>query len=307
MSARSNQGYSQTTVKETNVKNLHLIIDAGNSAIKATLVEGTTVLETETIPSLLRYDDNCLFVMGGFRFSSEKSGCIVGWDNEGKENVLRIGDEDSGKIEYLPELLAACVSVFVSHFSNASVSLRVTVLTLQLQHRDLIAEAVGRLAEVEVDGQKLSIKPELADVLPESFGCSSFAAAAFPDCPTVAVFDLGSGTANVSTYKVSGGLPRRKYFEFMPIGINTLVDKIASELKAQSSNGRVKRDLIRFALTTNRYTLGYSGRSIETEVDKAIVSWLSLPEFTTYLNQLTAYLDSGIPVTACGGGWSGVG
>jgi hypothetical protein len=174
---------------------------------------------------------------------------------------------------------------------------------LQLQHRDLIAEAVGRLVEVEVDGQKLSIKPELADVLPESFGCSSFAATAFPDCPTVAVFDLGSGTANVSTYKVSGGLPRRKYFEFMPIGINTLVDKIASELKQQSSNGRVNRDLIRFALTTNRYTLGYSGRSIATEVDKAIANWLALPEFTNYLNQLTAYLDAGIPVTACGGGW----
>jgi hypothetical protein len=291
------------------MKNFNLIIDGGNGSIKAVLINGTELLESVVIPSLLRFTPDCDYVRGGAKFYVDEqshSSFVLGWDNANRSGAIVIGDDSEGKIKYLPQILGGTVSALVHHLPVNS-TLNVVVMTLNLNHKQAIEDAVKTLANLVVDGVHLKLKPVLENVLPEGFGCSSYAASQLKDDSEFVVFDLGSGTANLSTYYKgkASAFPRRQSFEFQPSGIRVLEEFLVEELRASTSNGRVDRKLMKHALVSNTYRLltSFDGQNIRPQVDRAIEQWLATPEMKSLLNQVVFLLQTGGAVCVCGGGW----
>jgi hypothetical protein len=290
------------------MNNFNLIVDGGNGSIKAVLINNSELLESFVIPSLLRFTPDCDYVMGGGKLTidDKEQSWVLGWDNLNRSGAVVIGDDSVGKIKYLPQILGGAVSALVHHLPVGS-SLAVHIMTLNTADKGLIKSAVDSLATLKVDGVALKLKPRLASVLVEGYGCSSFAAKTFGGEQEIVVFDIGSGTANLSTYYVgsSSTFPRRKSFVFQPSGIRVLEDFLMEELRASTSNGRVDRKLMRHALVSNTYRLltSFDGQNIRPQVDAAIDQWLSTSEMKPLLNQVVFLLQTGVPVCACGGGW----
>jgi hypothetical protein len=289
------------------MSNFTLVCDLGNGNSKAALVKGDKVIETVVMPSLLRLTSECDFVRGGFTITlaDELVQGVCGWDNANRRGAIVIGNESQGKLKYLPHLLAGVVSSLVHHLPVGS-TLAVIVLTLNLSQTKVIADAVGSLATLTVDGVHLKLKPVLQAVQPEGVGCSTFAATKFAGNERIMVFDVGTGTANLSSYYIGcDGIPRREKFEFQPVGMASLEDLIADELKASSSNGKVNRQLLQHALQANTYKLltSYDGQMIRAEVDRGIEQWLNTNEMKELLMQVIFALQTGVPVCACGGSW----
>ena len=291
------------------MNNFNLILDGGNGSVKAVLINNDSLLESVVIPSLLRFTPDSDYVRGGGVLTKEDgtlSSFVLGWDNANRTSSIVIGDDSQGKLKYLPEILGGAVSALVHHLPVGS-SLAVHVMTLNLSQKPVIEKAVALLSTLSVDGQALKLKPRLANVYPEGFGCSSYAAQLCKGESEVVVFDLGSGTANLSTYYVGNtkSFPRRQSFEFQPSGIRVLEEFLAEELRGATSNGRVDRKLMKHALNSNTYRLltSFEGTDIRPQLEAAIDQWLTTPELKALLNQVVFILQTGVPVCVCGGGW----
>jgi hypothetical protein len=284
-----------------------IVFDCGNSATKAVLVGNGRVIESVIVPSLLRFTDDNHFIRGGATLiiDGNKQNFVVGWDNEERRDAIIIANDSRGKLKYLPNLLAGAVSSLFHHLKSGD-TLACYILTLNVSERKTIVDAVDTLATIEVDGIPLKLKPKLFNIYSEGFGCSAFASSIFPDRQQFKVFDLGGGTANLSSYFVGNdSFPRRQAFKFEPTGIGSLLDLIKDELRQSSTNGRVNNQLIKFAIESNTLRLldSFEGTCIRKSVEVAVSAWLNSPEMQSLMNQVLFTLQQGTPVVACGGGW----
>jgi hypothetical protein len=292
----------------------HLVVDAGNGNTKAALVKGSTVVLTTVFPSLLRFTSDSLFVFGGFTFAG--TSCVVGADCEDRDDTLVVGDDNQGKIKYLPQLLAGVVSNFNPSIPVGAV-VHVHLLTLSFDRRPEIEAAVAQLADLSIDGVPKQLVPVLAELLPEGVGCSSYAAAHFgKPARQLSVLDVGSGTMNLSTYNVENSsqrsgslgqtfLPRRTSFRFEGVGVATLTKFAVAAIKDTTTNGQVDKRLVQQAIESNTLRLldTFDGTCIKEAFTKAIEQWLRLTEVKALLTKVIYTLQTGGYVSTCGGGF----
>ena len=279
-----------------------LIVDGGNSAVKAVLIKDTKIIDQEIMPSLLRFTDDCDYVCGGARVDDKPF--VFGLDNLNRNNTIKISKEPRGKIDRLRQILGGVLSTFSEHMPVGS-HIRFYILTLQVSERQTIEDAVKALETTVIDGIPQNYTCKLSKLLPEGFGCGVSASKVFPKEGEVVVFDIGGGTANLTTYRTSSSTPRRKTFEYQPSGIFPLQKFIASELKYKTSNGVVDENLLSMALQGNTYRMltSYDGEDISNEVDKGIETWVNTEEMRQLILQIIASLQQGKAVSTCGGGW----
>lgn len=279
---------------------MELVIDAGNKNIKSLLLTSKgQQIDKNVIPSNLRFTNDCDFVEGGFKLN-DNSG-IVGWDNVNRHDTISIIDDSRGKIKYLPYLIAGTISHYTHVIKQSSV-INCHVLTLQINERDAIQSAIDIINEgLTIDRVNLNIKLKLVDVYPEGFGNASLS----NDSDYVHILDIGGGTMNLSRYSLKGKTPRRQYFNFVPCGLNSLINLIKEELKYNSSNGVIDDYLLNQALETNTYTMydSYEGNHIWEQCYKAAQSWISSKDVKKILIPVVNCLQRGEKVICCGGSW----
>jgi hypothetical protein len=284
---------------------LDLICDLGNSNCKVALLNGSQLLALEVMPSLLRFTHDCNYVLGGGKFNGEEIGFILGYDNEDRTGVIKIGEESRGKLERLPYMLGGCVSALEGHIPVGT-RLNVHIMMLQVGETEVFKNAVEKLASLSVDGKPMQLKPTLGTIAAEGLGCGVSAKQAHPEANEISVYDIGGGTANLTTYNTTTNVPKRKRFTYQPVGISVLEDLIVEQLKLGSSNGKVDRSRLKQALESNTYRLiesDFNGRDIRTQVDAAIEVWLNLPEMKQLLAKVLFLLQTGRFVSCCGGGF----
>lgn len=287
-----------TTTKRKKTAATHLVIDAGNSNCKIAIAG-----ETEVIPSLIS-ENRGDYIRGGFSLGEQHY--ILGWDNVNRSDSMTVADKDSGKIDYLHLLLAGSLSA-MSHVIKPGQRILAHVLTLNGSKKEQIAEAVAKAGKLTVDGTDYDLDIQLAGVYPEAYGSGLYAAQVYPNHKRVAVLDVGYGTLNLSQYFQSlNGLPRRESFSFVPYGVHSYVELIASLLSAETSNGRVDESLIRQALDSNsyRYLSSYTGTNIWEHSVKAAEIWTEQPKVKSFLVQCLRLISSGVPVVLVGGGFA---
>jgi hypothetical protein len=279
-----------------------LIIDGGNGNIKAALLRDNILIDTLVIPSLLRLTEDCDYVRGGFKLPSVSG--VLGWDNENRSNTIVIGDDSQGKLKYLVHIIAGTISA-LSDKIPVGTMLEVYGLTLQTSNREAFVNAVAAMKGLKIDGVSLKLKPKLINIYPEGFGCGSYAAQKFNDHKSVYVFDIGSGTANLSNYYTANSIPRRQSFTFRPIGVRVFEEYLIESLRVNASNAKVNINLMRHAYqsNTNRMLDTFEGTDISSNVDEAVSQWLNTTDMKGLLNQVIFALQTGNPVATCGGAW----
>lgn len=274
-----------------------LVIDAGNGNTKVSLCG-----ETEVIPSLLSANDGA-YIRGGFRLASED--WIMGWDNVSRPDKQAIADKAQGKLECLHLMLAGSLSA-MSHLLQPGDKVNVHLLTLNPDKRDYLNAAVSRgTSELEIDGTPMQLQAELANVYPEGFGASLYAAEVFHGSKRVAVLDIGNGTLNLATYFVANkGLPRRESFAAIGAGVQNLLRLTTDLLTSEMTNGQVDEGLVRQCMEDNtyRYLVSYEGIHIWETCVKAARTWLEQAKVKQLLIQTRKLLSSGVPVVLVGGG-----
>lgn len=279
-----------------------VVIDGGNSAVKAVLIKGTKIIDQEVMPSLLRFTEDCNYVCGGARVEGKPF--VFGLDNTSRPEAIHIFKEARGKIDRIKQIFGGVISTFVENIPEGS-HIRFWILTLQITESEPIEDAVKSMETIEIDGKAMNYTCELSKLLPEGFGCGVSASKVYSDESEVVVFDIGGGTANLTSYRTSSNIPRRMRFMYQPSGIFPLQKFIANELKSKSSNGVVEHDLLTSAIQSNTYRMltTYDGLDISTEVDKGIETWLNTDEMKSLITQVVFNLQQGKAVSTCGGGW----
>lgn len=305
----------KATTKAKSIKAQNVVIDAGNGNTKIWIAG-----HTEIIPSVLCATPGD-YIRGGFRLGGSE--WTMGWDCLSRPDKKMIGEQDTGKLDFLPELIAGAISAqFHLIRTNAPISLH--ILTLNVDKRNYIEAQVQKLNDqgITVDGIKVTGEFSVANIYPEGYGASLAAASWFKDKSRVCVLDVGNGTMNLSQYfvapsasptKRSGSLdfvatpkafPRRESFTWVSAGVSDYVDILKELMTQETSNGRVEDFLLRQALESNRYLYlsNYEGMPIWETASKAAQVWIEQPKVKRLLVQVRSNLQQGIPVLLVGGG-----
>lgn len=278
-----------------------VVVDCGNANVKATLVKGATIVKTISYGSRIRFTNvhDVHLAWAGFTLGNKSVNVGDNCNNTG--DVIVIGNDSQGKLKYLQYLLAGVCSAFSFQMPIGS-HLRFHILTLSTDVRRQVELAVQSLTDLKVDGIERNYTVELVQLLPEGAGCSYFISSKFKSAKAIAVLDIGSGTMNLSSYTLVNSIPQRTSFEFEGVGISQFKSELHDFIKLTTTNGRVNKTYVEYALAENRSTL-MDGTDISKSLEQAVASWTSSTEVKGMLTKSRHILATGGYVGCCGGGW----
>jgi hypothetical protein len=298
---------NQTTngqATETERPVFDVVVDCGNSNVKASLVRGARILDTIHFSSKLKFvtPGEVYLAWAGFTLAGESVNVAENCGDFG--SIIHLGQVSDGKLRYLKYMLAGVCSAFHRKVGVGS-HIRFHILTLGSDSRTLVQESIEALAgnNLQVDGNPQLLTVELAQLLPEGAGCSYFVANAFKKAKAISVLDIGGGTMNFSAYTLKEQhLPQRTSFEFEAVGMQLFKSGLHSQIKQTTTNGQVNKTLVEYALVQNSSTL-MDGTDISKPLKQAVETWLNSTEVKSMLTKARNELAIGGYVGCCGGGW----
>ena len=275
------------------MNNVDIVVDAGNSRVKAVLIKDNKIVDTISVPSSILYVDSPMGLSGECIINGVTS--ILGESALGVSGGVNLVDDSKGKLTHLKGVLGGVLSLLSSDIPNNS-TIRFHVLTLYKGSEQQIRESLQGLNSIVIDGEQRTYTVELDRVLPEGYGACLSTMKEFKGSKELMVLDIGGGTVNLSKYRLSGNVPKRTYFDFRPLGTSILMEMISEEARQETTNGKVDRLQLERQLITN------SKGPMDGYISRGLDSWCDLFMESVIYSKLYFDLTMEVPLVVCGGG-----